>query len=395
MLVLGIETSCDETAAAVVRGGRTVLSNVVWSQVRVHAPYGGVVPELASRAHVRNIATVVDLALRRAGLGLEAIDAVAATRGPGLVGSLLVGLEFAKSLAFARRLPLIAVHHIAAHLYSPFLSPRAEAHEVMAIDAAGGPLEIHEPSGDGDATTRDRYRAPRPRYPYLGLAVSGGHSSLARVEAPGRCRTLGETRDDAVGEAYDKVAKLLGLDYPGGPVLDRLAREGDPTAIRFPRPLSKQKTLDFSFSGLKTAVLLHVEKVGLESIREDRKRLCDLAASFQAAVIDSLLAKTRVALERERLDSLAVVGGVACNSGLRKALRAMKRRAARAGGAEAEDVLGPKRLWIPPTVLCTDNAAMIAGLAHHLASGSGPRHNDLTLNADPGWPLEDKAAGAS
>ena len=439
MLVLGIETSCDETSAAVVRNGRDVLSDVVWSQVRLHAPYGGVVPELASRAHVRNISTVVDLALRHAGVGLEEICMVAVTRGPGLIGSLLVGLEFAKALAFARQLPLVAVHHVAAHLYSPFLRQHPEAHALHTIDAKAGKRQAAQaslPAGKQEARGKRRVaqaslpagtqevrgkrqeargerleKAPIARYPYLGLTVSGGHTSLTRVEAPGRYHTLGETRDDAVGEAYDKVAKLLGLGYPGGPILDALARQGDPCAIRFPRPLAGRKTLDFSFSGLKTAVLHHVEKVGIETICGDHARLCDLAASFQAAVIDSLLEKTRVALAHERLDALAVVGGVACNTGLREALRAMrlrgKEREARGERREARGqhsafriphsafsssfILHPSsfRLWIPPPVLCTDNAAMIAGLGYHLAR-AGRRDNDLALDADPGWLLNDE-----
>jgi N6-L-threonylcarbamoyladenine synthase len=389
MFVLGIESSCDETSAAVVRDGRDVLSNIVWSQVVLHAPYGGVVPELASRAHVRHISTVIDFALCRSGVGLGEIGLIAVTRGPGLVGSLLVGLEFAKSLAFARRLPLVAVHHIAAHLYSPFLRLFPEAHALKTLDAkeSGTTVQPVADIGKEKAGRQRRPLAPLPKYPYLGLAISGGHTSLARVERPGCYRTLGETRDDAVGEAYDKVAKLLGLGYPGGPILDHLASKGNPRAIRFPRPLAHEETLDFSFSGLKTAVLYYVEKTGLEVIRNDRARLCDVAASFQAAVIDSLLDKTRQALKRERLDSLAVVGGVACNVGLRGALKAMWH------GHPAHDSSGArmraprKRLWLPPPALCTDNAAMVAGLGYHLAR-AGRLDNDLALNADPGWPLD-------
>jgi N6-L-threonylcarbamoyladenine synthase len=382
MLVLGIETSCDETSAAVVRDGRDILSNAIWSQVKLHSPYGGVVPELASRAHIRNISTVVEMALHRAGVALDAVDAIAATQGPGLVGSLLVGLEFAKAMAFARGKPLVPVHHIAAHLYSPFLRQAPAVHTVCTIDSSGkneltcaAPEETKQPKPAP---------APRPRYPYLGLAISGGHSSLIRVEGPGDYKTLGETRDDAVGEAYDKVAKLLELGYPGGPILDHLAAEGNPRAIRFPRPLAKQKTLDFSFSGLKTAVLHYVQNAGLENIHSDPRRLRDLAASFQAAVIDTLLEKVQLALERERLDSLAVVGGVACNRGLRAALRAMQ-KARRSG----DGGLGRwRRLWIPPPILCTDNAAMVAGLGYHLVKRRSEHGVDLTLNADPGLPLE-------
>jgi len=406
MFVLGIESSCDETSAAVVRDGRDVLSNIVWSQVNLHAPYGGVVPELASRAHVRNISTVVDLALRRAGAGLDAIDLIAVTRGPGLVGSLLVGLEFAKALAFASNLPLVAVHHIAAHLYSPFLRQSPAAHDLTTLAALASPpvnvpapMPVAEASDRAMAATKTkrspknrRLSAPLPRYPYLGLAISGGHTSLTRVERPGQYRTLGETRDDAVGEAYDKVAKLLGLGYPGGPIIDQLAHEGNPRAVRFPRPLRGDKTLDFSFSGLKTAVLHYVEGKGLETIRRNHKALCDVAASFQAAVIDSLLEKTCLALRREKLDSLAVGGGVACNAGLRETLLMMRRPRNPVRGRihPSSFILHPyllKRLWIPPPSLCTDNAAMIAGLGYHLFR-AGRRDNDLALNADPGWELD-------
>jgi len=387
MLVLGIETSCDETSAAVVRDGRDVLSNVIWSQVRLHAPYGGVVPELASRAHVRNIATVLALALERAGTPLDAIDAIAATQGPGLVGSLLVGLEFAKAMAFARGKPLLAVHHVAAHLYSPFLRQAPNAAEVHTLAATGEGQSARDTKPQAAAASKPP-AAPRPHYPYLGLAISGGHSSLVRVAAPGDYRTLGETRDDAVGEAYDKVAKLLGLGYPGGPILDQLAAEGNPRAIAFPRPLARLKTLDFSFSGLKTAVLHYVNEAGLAAIRANRARLADIAASFQAAVIDTLLAKTRLALEREGLEALAVVGGVACNRGLRAALAAWAER--------DRPVRAPGRLqhlWIPPPILCTDNAAMIAGLGCQLLKRDKAPALDLALNADPGLPLEKESAG--
>jgi len=384
VLVLGIETSCDETAAAVVRDGRDVLSNTIWSQVQLHSPYGGVVPELASRAHVRNITTVVEMALSRAGVTLGSIDLIAVTRGPGLVGSLLVGLEFAKAVAFARRIPLVAVHHIAAHLYSPFLRQSDAAHSFRMVDPdfARAHTVGHKQNTAGKVLhsafsiqhSAFVLSAPLPRYPYLGLAISGGHSSLTLVEGPDKYRTVGETRDDAVGEAYDKVAKIVGLGYPGGPIIDSLAGDGNPDAIRFPRPLRGAKTLDFSFSGLKTAVLHYVEGEGLESIRNERSRLCDVAASFQAAVIETLLEKTLLALQREAIGRLAVVGGVASNQGLRRALKKMWR--GRRG-----------RLWIPPPTLCTDNAAMVAGLGYRLAR-AGHFHNDLALNADPGWELD-------
>jgi len=297
-------------AAAVVRDGRDILSSVVSSQVEVHSPYGGVVPELASRDHARVVSQVAEQALSQAEVRLSDLAGIAVTAGPGLVGSLLVGLSFAKALAYRAELPLVAVHHLAGHLAAAELA---------------------------DATLTA---------PYIGLVVSGGHSALYRVEAQGAPRLLGETRDDAVGEAFDKVAKLLGLGFPGGPAVSEAARAGDAEAVDFPRPMSRKGGLDFSFSGLKTAVSLEVHRRGgREALAE--KDVADVAASFEAAAVDSLVARTRRALAMEGLDRVAVVGGVAANRVLRERLKAEGER--RAFGSV-----------FPPPSLCTDNAVMIA-----------------------------------
>ncbi len=336
MLVLCIESSCDETSAAVVRDGRVILSNIIASQVDVHARYGGVVPELASRQHVAAISVVIEAALEQAGIGLDAVEGIAVTRGPGLVGALLVGLATAKGIAFARNLPLVGVHHIEGHILAPLLEQEIP-------------------------------------FPYLALAVSGGHSHLYRVDAVGRYQILGRTIDDAAGEAYDKVAKLLGLGYPGGAVLDRLAATGNGAAIAFPRPLLHQKNLDFSFSGIKTAVLNHVRR---QSGPIAGAALHDLAASFQEAVVDVLCRKTFRALEETGLQRVVIAGGVACNRGLRARMQAM---------AEEHKVAA----FFPSPVLCGDNAAMLAVAGdYYLHQGLG---DDLDLNALASWPLD--AAG--
>lgn len=327
--LLAIETSCDETAAAVLEDGRRILSNVVSSQADLHAPWGGVVPELAARHHLENLAPVTEAALREAGLALAEIDAIAVTAGPGLVGSLLAGVQFAKGLAFAAGKPLVPVHHIAGHLEAPFLAA---------------------PEGI--------------RLPALALCVSGGHTSLFEMPERGVYRLIGRTRDDAAGEAYDKVAKLLGLGYPGGPVIDRLARGADDRAVDFTpaRIKDPRRQSDFSFSGLKTAVLYHVRREGITPVAPGEtpsKTIVDLVASFQRAVVQSLVGKMVAAAETLRPKSLLLTGGVAANSRLR------------ADAATAAARLGLP-LFVPPIALSTDNAAMIAA-AGTLAYDRGVR----------------------
>ncbi len=321
--VLAIESSCDETAAAVVEGLR-VCSSVVASQVEVHAEFGGVVPELASRHHLDAIVPVIRAALEESEMDLQEIDALAVTDSPGLVGALLVGVMAARGLAMSASLPLLGIHHLEGHLVSSFL-------------------------GDSE-------RAAREFAPHLALVVSGGHTELIAVEAFGRYTKLGSTRDDAVGEAYDKVSKMLGTGYPGGPVIDDLASSGDPDAIAFPRAMIS-KGLEFSFSGLKTAVAVHLEREGMPTSRE---ALADLCASFQAAVVEVLVHKTVRAVKSAGSSQVRVVGGVAANSGLRAAMK------------EAGDRHG-FTFEAVPLRYCGDNAAMIAGaaalrLAHKMPS---------------------------
>jgi len=332
MHVLGIESSCDECAAAVVADGPRLLGQCVNSQVAVHAPFGGVVPELASRDHVRQVTMVIEQALERAETALVDIDGVAVTAGPGLIGSLLVGVTAARALAWSRGLPIVGVQHLEAHLNAVFL------------------------------------QHPRLAYPFLGLVVSGGHTSLIRVDGLGRLRTLGRTLDDAAGEAFDKVAKLLGLGYPGGVSMERQAVGGNPAAIAFPRPLPG-KRLDFSFSGLKTAAVVWVKKNGLPRDRA----LSDFAASFQEAVVDTLVRKTMLAARRQRLQRVVVAGGVAANRRLREKLLAQ------AAGEQLEIIF-------PPVELCTDNAAMVAALGHaYLQAGRSDDVLRLDADAGLGW----------
>jgi N6-L-threonylcarbamoyladenine synthase len=338
-LVLGIESSCDEMAAALVRDGREVLASRVHGQDALHRPYGGVVPELASRDHVRHVSQVVRAALDEAGVAEREIGAVAVTMGPGLLGSLLVGLSFGKALAWRLGVPLVGVHHLAGHLAAAELT------------------------------------APGLARPYLGLVVSGGHTALYRVEEGTPPKLLGETADDAVGEAFDKVAKLLGLPFPGGPALARLAEGGREDAFALPRPCLGEPGYGFSYSGLKTAVGRIVR--AQEPLDERTRR--DLAASFQAAATDVLVAKARRALEGEALARLAVVGGVAANQRLRREVAA----AARADGFEA---------FFPPPAFCTDNAAMVAA-AGAFALAAGERH-DLDLTAFSRLPFEAPASEA-
>ncbi len=318
MLVLAIETSCDETSAAVVRsdskaGGAApeVLSNVVLSQDEVHAPYGGVVPELASRQHIKTIDAVVDESLTRAGVDLDVIDLYAVTQGPGLVGSLLVGLSFAKSLAYYFNKPLVGVDHLEAHLEAAFLEN------------------------------------PGIPYPILALLVSGGHTSLYRIDAPLTMQVLGRTRDDAAGEALDKVAKFLDLGYPGGPVIERMARAGDPKRFPFAVPRTKDRSLDYSFSGLKTAALKHIREHG---VVKDGPAIADFLASFEEVVARSLLENVRLAADEFEPRALVLCGGVARNTRLRTRFQEFASRA----GLPA---------YIPSPKLCTDNAAMVAAVA--------------------------------
>jgi N6-L-threonylcarbamoyladenine synthase len=350
MLVLGIETSCDETAASVVEDGRWVRSDVVASQIRVHAQYGGVVPEVASRQHVATIVPVLRQAAADAGITLADLDGIAVTAGPGLVGALLVGVETAKALGYALGKPVVGVNHLAGHLAAIFLADRAPS-----VPAGTAPAIATTP-------------APVPPEPHLALLVSGGHTALIRVDGPGRTQLLGATRDDAAGEAFDKVGKMLGLGYPGGVAIDRLAATGDPTAFALPRPLPRRDDLDFSFSGLKTAVSVLLQGRPLPRGVE----LANFAASFQAAVVDVLCRKARRAVALQGIPHLIVCGGVAANRGLRAGLAAVA----------AEDGF---QLYIPPPKRCTDNAAMIAAAGARLLA-RGDRAG-LDLSVDPGLPL--------
>jgi len=339
MKILGIETSCDETAAAVVEGPADghgplrVLSDIVSTQVDIHRRWGGVVPELASRNHVLQVMPVIDEALSRAQLQLQDLDLLAVTAGPGLQGALLVGLQVAKSLALATGLPLVGVNHLEGH--------------VLAI----------------------RLSDPAPEPPFLALVVSGGHTTLYEVAGYGRYRAVGSTRDDAAGEAYDKVGRVLGLPYPAGQPIDELAQRGNRAAVEFPRALPQHDTFDYSFSGVKTAVLNHVRRHGVP----EGQALADLCASFQEAVADALSRKLVAAAKARGFRSLVLCGGVAANS----RLRALCEERARARGL---------RLYLPPKRLCTDNGAMIAAAGYHAFCAG--RRSDLSLNSDPGWKLQ-------
>lgn len=336
MRVLGIETSCDETSAAVLDDGG-VLSNVISSQL-VHHKYGGVVPELASRAHQQLIVPVVDEALRLAGVSASTLDGVAVTAGPGLMGALLVGVSFAKSFAYGRGIPLIGVNHMEAHIYSNFLEE------------------------------------PTPSYPFLCLIVSGGHTQLILVKEPFVHELLGETLDDAAGEAYDKVAKMLGLGFPGGPVIDRLAQSGNPDFVRFPRSFLDPGSYEFSFSGIKTAVLYWLRDHSL--IKDpgtiDPGLMANLCASFQAAVMDVLIGKLLEARDQYNVECLAIAGGVSANSELRKRLGEQSR-------------IEGFRSFVPKMSYCTDNGAMIA-LVGKMKLQRGIS-SDLTLNAAANLPM--------
>jgi N6-L-threonylcarbamoyladenine synthase len=343
MLVLGIESSCDETAAALLEDGCTVLSNVVASQVKTHRSFGGVVPELASREHLRNIGCVVWKAFRDAKKTYADIDGIAVTQGPGLIGSLLVGVSFAKAMAFTIGKPLVPVNHVEGHIFSAFIEN------------------------------------PGIEYPLLALAVSGGHTSLIYSPEPARYQSIGRTRDDAAGEALDKLAKFLGLGYPGGPVIDRLSKDGDSTRFSFSIPKISDGSLDFSFSGFKTAALLHIQQAGIRPRRPGgriTKAILDLVSSYQQAIVDTLVLQTRKAASRLRPQSILLVGGVACNSLLRHTFKEVFEKAPR-GERDVPSV----RIYYPAPILTTDNAAMIAAAGTPKLRCPSPL--DLELNAYP------------
>ncbi len=336
VLILAIESSCDETAASVVKNGREVLSNVIYSQIALHTVYGGVVPEIASRKHIEKVNQVIEQALSEAGAELTNIDAIAVTYGPGLVGALLVGVSAAKAISFASGIPLIGVHHIEGHISANFIENK----------------EL-EP-------------------PFICLVVSGGHSHLVVVKSYGEYEIIGRTRDDAAGEAFDKVARAIGLGYPGGPKIDKAAREGNPEAIRFPRAKVEGSEYDFSFSGLKSAVLNYLNSCEMKG---EEINVPDVAASFQKAVIDVLAEHSLAAVKEYGYDKFAIAGGVASNSALR---RALEKECAKRGVA----------FYSPSPIFCTDNAAMI-GVAGYYDYIRGIRHG-YDLNAVPNLKLGER-----
>lgn len=333
MRVLGIETSCDETGIAVYDSERGLLSHAVYTQTDVHAPFGGVVPELASRDHVRKILPLVDQALSEAGMKTTDIDGVAYTKGPGLVGALMAGAMFARSLGYSLKVPTIGVHHLEGHILAPFLEEHA------------------------------------PEFPFLALLVSGGHTELIKVSALGAYEQIGDTLDDAAGEAFDKTAKLLGLGYPGGAALAKLAEQGNSTRFKFPRPMTDRPGLDFSFSGLKTFALNTVKEFGLED-----QTKADIARAFQDAVVDTLTIKCKRALQETGFQSLVIAGGVGANLALRESLQAL---------CDKRNV----KLFFPRIEFCTDNGAMIAyaGCQRLLAGES----DDLSVKVKARWPLSE------
>lgn len=336
VLILAIESSCDETAAAVVKNGREVLSNVINTQIAIHTEYGGVVPEIASRKHIENINPVIRKALEDAGVTLDDIDAIGVTYGPGLVGALLVGVAEAKAIAFAKNKPLVGVHHIEGHISANYVENK----------------EL-EP-------------------PFVALVVSGGHTHLVKVNDYGEYEIVGRTRDDAAGEAFDKVARAIGLGYPGGPKIDKLAKEGNPDAIEFPRAHVDDAPYDFSFSGIKSAVLNYINSANMQGKEINR---ADVAASFQKAVVDALVSRAVKLAKECGMDKLAIAGGVASNSALRAAV-------------QEECAKNNIRFYSPSPVLCTDNAAMI-GAAAYYEYIKGVRHG-YDLNAVPNLKLGER-----
>nr|WP_288555759.1 tRNA (adenosine(37)-N6)-threonylcarbamoyltransferase complex transferase subunit TsaD [uncultured Mediterraneibacter sp.] len=334
--ILAIESSCDETAAAVIRNGREVLSNVISSQIELHKLYGGVVPEIASRKHIEKVNQVIQAALDEAKMTLDDMDAIGVTYGPGLVGALLVGVAEAKAIAYAKKLPLVGVHHIEGHISANYIEH------------------------------------PDLEPPFICLVVSGGHTHLVRVKDYGTYEILGRTRDDAAGEAFDKVARAIGLGYPGGPKIDKLSKEGNPEAISFPKAHVAEAPLDFSFSGVKSAVLNYINGCEMKGISYNT---ADIAASFQKAVVDVLVEHSMKAVEMYHTDKFAIAGGVAANSGLREAMKA---------ACEKKGI----QFSYPSPIFCTDNAAMI-GVAAYYEYLAGTRHG-LDLNAVPNLKLGER-----
>ena len=338
MILLGIDTSCDETSAAVVLDGVHVLSNIVHSQVELHHPHGGVVPELASREHVRNIMPVVHQSLLKAGIEMKDLEGIAVTVGPGLVGSLLVGLYYAKGLAYVHNIPLVAINHLEGHILSIFLEKNV------------------------------------PEFPFVALTVSGGHTSLYHIEGYGKYTQLGQTLDDAAGEAFDKVARVLGLGYPGGIAIEQAAHGGDENKISFPRAYMANNSLDFSFSGLKTATALYIKKWRESGEERHAVTLADIAASFQESVVDVLIYKLLQARKKRPSKAVVVAGGVACNTRLRRKLLET---------TTAENIA----VYFPRPEYCTDNAAMIAAAGYHRVLGG--ERAELSKDVRSKYPIQD------